>query len=164
MKGLLFTELLEMVEEDFGYSTANAIVLHSSLLSKGIYTSARKYHRNEMSVLFEQLQRQTKQPFEVLTKAFGRHLCKRILITYPQHTPYMNRVFAFIIKKASASVFEYLQGDAKTLTVLYNPMQKTTCITDGIIQGYLEHLQQLNRLEETVLQNGKHKFVLSLKS
>lgn len=159
MKGLLFTELLEMVEEDFGYSTANAIVLNAGLSSKGIYTSARTYHRNEMSLLFERLHHYTKLPFEELAKSFGRHLCKRMLIAYPQHIPYLNRVFAFITKKESSPVFEYLHCDGKTLTLLYHPLQKTDCLTDGVIHGYLEHLQQLNRIEETPLQNGKRKYV-----
>lgn len=164
MKGLLFTELLEMIEEEYGYNTANAVVLNAKLHSKGIYTSAKVYHRNEMAVLFEQLQRQTKLPFETLAKAFGRHLCKRVLISYPQQMPYFYRIFSSITKKGSLALFENFKDDNRTLTVVYDPAQKLTCVTEGIVQGYLEHLRHLNRVEETQTENGKRKFVLSLKS
>lgn len=162
MKGLLFTELLEMVEEDFGYNTASSIVVRSSLSSKGIYTTARTYHRNEMNVLFQQLHQQTKLPFDHLTQAFGRHLCKKMLIAYPQHRAYINRIFVFITKRKTVPVFEFLGADKKTLTILFAPQLKTNCVTEGVIQGYVGYLQLLNRAQESVLPDGRRKFVLSL--
>lgn len=161
MKGLLFTELLEMVEERFGYNTANAIVLQANLSSQGIYTAARSYHRNEMSGLFEELHRQTSLPFEQLAAAFGRHLCKRIVAAYPQHKAYVNRVFLHISKRSTTPVFAYRRTE-NNLTVLYNPVAKTTCLAEGVIKGYLERLQELSNTAETVLADGRREFVIAL--
>lgn len=162
MKGLLFTELMEMVEDDFGYNTANAIVLRSNLLSKGVYTTARSYHRREMSVLFEQLQQHTRLPFEQLASAFGRRLCQRMLASYPQHKAYMQRIFLLISKRSTTPVFDFLKADADSLTILYNPQAKTACLTEGMVKGYLEHLLEQSRIEEYVLHNGCRKFVVTL--
>lgn len=162
MKGLLFTELLEMVEEDFGYSTANAIVLGAPLSSGGVYTASRSYHRTEMSVLFEQLQRHTRLPAEHLSAAFGRHLGKRITQAYPQHKTYVHRIFTMIGKRCTTPVFQYVSTGPASLTVLYNPYAKTACLTDGLLKGYLDYLQGLSGVEETVFSDGRRKFVVTL--
>ena len=161
MKGLLFTELLEMVEEDFGYHTANAIVTNASLSSKGIYTASRRYHRAEMSRLFEQLQRQTRLSFDQLSTAFGRRLCKQILTTYPQQQAYIRRVFLRISRQSRTSVFEYSRYGTAGLAVVYDPSAGATCLTDGMIKGYLTCLQQQNKVLETTLPDGKRKFTLT---
>lgn len=162
MKGLLFTELLEMVEEDFGYSTANAMVLGANLSSGGVYTASRTYHRAEMSVLFEQLQGHTGLPFEQLSAAFGGHLCRRITQAYPQHKAYVNRIFAMISKRSGTPVFQYVSNGNGRLTVLYNPYAKAACLTDGLLKGYLHCLQQLSGVEETAFFDGRRKFVITL--
>lgn len=162
MKGLLFTELLEMVEEDFGYHTANDIVLRSNLSSGGIYTASRRYHRAEMSVLFEQLHQQTKVPFEQLSAAFGRRLCRRITQVYPQHKTYVNRIFAMISKRSTTPVFQYVSASGSSLTVLYHPQANAACLADGMIKGYLHCLQQMSSVEETIFADGRRKFVLTL--
>lgn len=162
MKGLLFTELLEMVEEDFGYNTANDIVLRSNLSSGGIYTASRSYHRAEMSVLFEQLHQQTMVPFEQLSAAFGRRLCQRIAQVYPQHKNYVNRIFTMISKRGATPVFQYVSTGEDSLTVLYNPQANTDCLTDGMIKGYLDCLRQVSNAGETIFSDGRRKFVVTL--
>lgn len=163
MKGLLFTELLEMVEEEYGYTVANAVVLNAELRSRGIYANARTYHWKELSLIMGHLHQQTKVPFDLLGQRFGRHLCKRILIAYPQHKNYINRIFALITKKAEVPVFRYIYSDDKSLTLLYNPKVRANCMTNSVIQGYLEHLQQLSRVTETILADGTKQYHLSLR-
>jgi hypothetical protein len=158
MKALLFTEFPEMVAEDFGYSTANAILLNAGLFSEGTYTSARTHHRNEMSILFWQQQKHTKPPFEVLAKSFGLHLCRQMLIAHAQQLGYPSRVLVLMARK-DLFPFEFLHCDGKTMAMIHHPEQRTECITDGIIRGRLEHLRYLNRVEETPWQNGQRKFV-----
>ena len=38
MKGIVFTEFLDMVEKEFGYETVDHIIENSELSSNGIYT------------------------------------------------------------------------------------------------------------------------------
>ena len=39
MKGIVFTEFLEMVEEKFDLETLDKIIINSKLPSEGVYTS-----------------------------------------------------------------------------------------------------------------------------
>ena len=48
MKGIVFTEFLEMVETKFGLETVDNIIENSDLKSEGIYTSVGTYDFNEM--------------------------------------------------------------------------------------------------------------------
>ncbi len=153
-----------MVEERFGYQTATLIVQKANLQSRGLYSHSRNYHRREMNCLFNELQQQTTLPFERLSEAFGRHLCHRVLTAYPHHRAYINRIFGLITKSSTKLVFRCVQADERSLTILFDPAVKQTCITDGIIRGYLAHLRQLNRVQETRLANGQHQFVISVKS
>ena len=55
MKGIIFREFLEMVEEQFGYKTVDTIIENSNLASKGIYTSVGTYPHQEMFSLVKEL-------------------------------------------------------------------------------------------------------------
>lgn len=162
MKGLLFTELLGMAQEDFGYNTASFVQLRSGHTSKIVYADNHTYRRTEMIQLFEQLQQHTKLPAEQLAAAFGRRLCRRITQVCPQHKAYVNRIFYVLSRSGATPVFEYLQTDGNSLIVLYNPYAKTICLTDGMIKGYLDYLQELSPVEETIFSNGRRKFVITL--
>ena len=60
MKGIIFTEFLEMVEEKFGYEVVDEIISKSELKSNGIYTSVGTYAREEMMVLVDHLHLKTR--------------------------------------------------------------------------------------------------------
>ena len=163
MKGLLLTELLEMVEEEYGYTVANTLALNADLHSRGVYSHTRAYHWHELNNMMGHLHRQTRVPFDLLAQNFGRHLCKRILIAYPQQKKYINRLFAMITKKSEAPVFRYVRSDDKSLTLLYNPEVSTYCFSNSVIKGYLDHLRQLSRVSETSLPDGTKQIYLSLR-
>jgi len=55
MKGIVFTEFLEMVEETFGLETVDYIIYKSELKSEGIYTSVGTYDFFEMLILISNL-------------------------------------------------------------------------------------------------------------
>jgi hypothetical protein len=44
MKGIVFTEFLEMVEQEFGYNMVDEMIENTDLDSKGVYTSIVIYH------------------------------------------------------------------------------------------------------------------------
>ena len=48
MKGIVFTEFLELVEDKFGLETVDEIIQKSDLESNGIYTSIGTYKFSEM--------------------------------------------------------------------------------------------------------------------
>jgi|TARA_B110000908_G_scaffold27527_1_gene32300 hypothetical protein len=48
MKGIIFTEFLDLVEEKFGLGMVDKIIYQSNLASEGIYTSIGTYNFSEM--------------------------------------------------------------------------------------------------------------------
>ena len=55
MKGIVFTEFLEMVEQKFGLEVLDQIIIESNLASGGIYTSVGTYDFIEMQSLIVKL-------------------------------------------------------------------------------------------------------------
>ena len=84
MKGLVFVEFLEMVEEMFSPDIAQDIVDAAGLPSGGAYTSLGTYDHQEIVGLVTQLSRVTGQPASSLVRAFGEHLFERLFELYPQ--------------------------------------------------------------------------------
>ena len=84
MKGVVFTELLELVEEKFGDEIADQIIEESDLPSGGAYTAVGTYDHQEIFQLVTQLSAKTNAPVPTLVKAFGQHLFGRFYAGYPQ--------------------------------------------------------------------------------
>ncbi|MEL6650826.1 MAG: heme NO-binding domain-containing protein, partial [Bacteroidota bacterium] len=82
MKGIVFTEFLEMVEDSFGFETADNIVSQADLASGGVYTAVGTYPSLEMVSLVSELSSETEISISDLLKAFGRHLFGRFVAAY----------------------------------------------------------------------------------
>jgi len=82
MKGVVFTEFLEMVESKYGLGTVDQIIEESTLKSKGIYTSIGTYDSNEIFQLMDKLSQRTSIPSEELFYEFGTHFFNYIVKTY----------------------------------------------------------------------------------
>lgn len=71
MKGLIFTELLEMVETKYGLETLEYIIDKSNLKSNGVYTSIGNYDYLELKSLLQNLSETTDIPLDDLLKVYG---------------------------------------------------------------------------------------------
>lgn len=71
MKGIVFTEFLEMVEEKFGIETLDYIIYNQELKSKGIYTTVGTYDFVEMLILISNLSEKVKIPIQDLIYEYG---------------------------------------------------------------------------------------------
>ena len=78
MKGIVFTEFLEMVEDKFGSETADDIIESANLPSGGAYTSVGTYHHEEILSLVSRLSVVSSIEVPTLVKAFGQFLFKRL--------------------------------------------------------------------------------------
>ena len=55
MKGIVFTELIEMIENEFSFKIADDIIQRSNLKSKGVYSSIGTYDHQEIFILVKEL-------------------------------------------------------------------------------------------------------------
>lgn len=82
MKGIVFTEFLELVEEKFGLETVDLIIEKSNLESEGVYTAIGTYEFSEMLQLLIHLSEQTGISIDKLLLTYGEHFFNVIEKSY----------------------------------------------------------------------------------
>ena len=83
MKGIVFTEFLELVEDKFGLEVVDEIIEKSNLPSKGVYTSVGTYEFSEMLSLLQHLSEHTKLSIDKLLLVYGEHFFSVLYSSYP---------------------------------------------------------------------------------
>nr|WP_136250252.1 heme NO-binding domain-containing protein [Ningiella ruwaisensis] len=74
MKGLVFTEFMEMVESKFDMDMVDTLIDNTSPASGGCYTAVGSYDFQELENMLIELSRQTGLGRAQLMETFGRHL------------------------------------------------------------------------------------------
>lgn len=83
MKGIIFTEFLELVEAKFGLVMVDKIINQSELDSGGAYTSVGTYEFNEMLQLISNLSNNTDISVDDLLLVYSEHLFKALITAHP---------------------------------------------------------------------------------
>ncbi|WP_028375669.1 heme NO-binding domain-containing protein [Leeuwenhoekiella sp. MAR_2009_132] len=83
MKGVVFTEFLELVEIKFGMQMVDDIITASDLESGGAYTAVGTYKFGEMVSLLTQLSNRTQLSIDDLLYTYAQHFFTVIKSSYP---------------------------------------------------------------------------------
>jgi hypothetical protein len=83
MKGIVFTEFLDLVENKFGLEMVDTIISQSKLPSEGIYTSIGTYRFSEMLSLLKNLSAHTNISIDNLLLVYGEHFFSVVEKSYP---------------------------------------------------------------------------------
>ncbi|MDB4297727.1 heme NO-binding domain-containing protein, partial [Flavobacteriaceae bacterium] len=83
MKGIIFTEFLELVEEKFGLEMVDTIIENSNLKSEGAYTAVGTYEFSEMLQLITHLSENTALAIDDLLMVYAEHLFKALIGMHP---------------------------------------------------------------------------------
>lgn len=110
MKGMVFTEFIEMVEDVFSPEMADDIIEAADLPSGGAYTAIGTYDHEEMLALVHQLSERTGMSVSALVQAFGRYLFGRFYILYPEMFAEITSVFDFL-----KNIEEYIHVEVRKL-------------------------------------------------
>jgi hypothetical protein len=155
MKGIIFTEFLDMVEKKFSIETVDQIIESSSLASGGSYTSVGTYPHTEMAELVINLGKETGIPVKDLLIAFGNYLFNRLTILYPNFVVFENGLLFFLesienhihieVRKlysdADLPTFRVVEKSTKKLTIIYNSSKGLTYFAIGLIKETLNHFK-----------------------
>lgn len=153
MKGIVFTEFMDMVESTFGYETVDQIIDDSNLESNGIYTAVGTYDHAEIVALLTNLSKRTKVDPQVLLKQFGGYLFNTFLRTYPQFFADSKNSIEFLQSIDNYIHVEVLKlyPDAKlpsfnsevqedgSLVMTYYSERKMSALAAGLIEKSIEH-------------------------
>jgi hypothetical protein len=149
MKGVVFTELLEMVEEKFSLATAQGIVDDSAPASGGAYTAVGTYPVGEMVDLVAALSRRTGLPVPALLQAFGEYLAGRFARKFShffaEHTStldfvahvedYIHVEVRKLYPDAELPHFDIQERAPGRLTLLYRSPRCMADLAEGLIRG-----------------------------
>ena len=155
MKGIVFTEFLDLVEKKFGYEVVDQIIVDSNLKSNGVYTAVGTYPHSEIVALLVNLSEKVEIAPEVLLKEFGKYLFDTFLKTYPQFFNIANNSFEFlhsIDKHIHVEVLK-LYPDAAlpkfeshdengVMTMIYKSERKMSGLAEGLIERSIAHFNE----------------------
>ncbi len=178
MKGIVFTEFTEMVEERFGPETLEHMIANANLPNGGAYTAVGAYHHGEIVRMVEQLSALSGVEGRQLRQAFGEHLFQRLAAGHPQFLLGVTCTFAFL-----ASVGPHIHVEVRKLyphaelptidsrmlgparmELTYRSARPFGDLAEGLIRGCIRHFGEpidLEREDLPVSTGQNVRFTLS---
>jgi hypothetical protein len=177
MKGVIFTEFLEMVEDRFSPEVVDDIIEASDLISGGAYTTIGTYDHNELLQLVDHLSIETNLPVPALVRAFGEYLFPQFAKSYPQifpedmtTLPFLQKIEGYIhveVQKlypdAELPTFEYHDATNDFLIMVYSSSRPLADLAEGLITGCMTYFDEAFDVQrENIADDGTSaRFTLS---
>lgn len=153
MKGLIFTEFLEMVEEKFGWEIVDAIIVENKLESEGAYTAVGTYDHEELIKMVHSLSQKTGISVTELLQTAGMHLFVQLYKQHPTFFDVDNGTFEFLervdqhihveVRKlysgAELPRFFYEKPSPNKLIMTYESERPLADIAVGMLAGAVNH-------------------------
>lgn len=168
MKGMVFTEFMEMVESRFSADMLDDIIDDADLPHGGAYTSVGTYDHQEMVRLVVALSQRLGVPVPDLIRAFGNHLFQRFHVLYPHFFEGMSNVLDFLSTIEDVIHVEVLKlyPDAQlprfectrlgsSLEMIYHSPRHFDDLALGLIEGAIAHWGGAYTVSREVMPEGK---------
>ena len=153
MKGIVFTEFLEMVEARFSADMVDDIIEDAELASGGAYTSVGTYPHEEMVALVSALSQRSGVGVAELLRAYGAHLFGCFVRGYPAFFAGISDALSFLagiedvihaeVRKlypdAELPRFVVEQRDAQRLVLVYESGRHFEDLAEGLMRGCIAH-------------------------
>lgn len=172
MKGVVFTEFLEMVEKKFGDDMVDELIEENEdkLTGGGAYTAIGTYPFEELVALVVSLHHHTSIPISDLIYTFGRYLCGTFVRSYSLFFDAAQNTFDFLesienyihveVRKlypdAELPSFATQRIGTRQLEMVYTSERAMGDLARGLIDGTSEHFGEQVAVEYTnVSGDGK---------
>ena len=153
MKGIVFTEFIELVEEAFSIDMVDDILDDCDLDSGGAYTSVGLYDYNEMVQLVSALSKRSDTSVADLLHVFGKHLIKKFSTNFSEMFEGATDAFAFLegvdnhvhveVRKlypdAELPQLGTERPDAHTLLMRYRSNRPFAELAYGLMSGAIDY-------------------------
>lgn len=176
MKGIVFTEFLDLVEDRFGLETVDEIIEKSNLPSKGAYTSIGTYEFSEMISLISNLSEKTQLSVDELLYVYGLHFFgvlereyPKILSKYEDPMSLLSSVESHIhveVRKiypdAELPRFEMVEKTNNSITLIYYSSRSMYAFARALMEKTFEHYGSSATISYEKLKNdgSEVKFVV----
>tara|TARA_B100000809_G_scaffold169704_1_gene167083 strand:- start:32477 stop:33019 length:543 start_codon:yes stop_codon:yes gene_type:complete len=169
MKGIVFTEFLELVEEKFGLEMVDEIIQQSDLNSGGIYTSIGTYNFSEMLSLLNSLSANTDISIDNLLLVYAEHFFSVIEKNYPailakysdpieMISSIENHIHVEVRKiyhDAELPTFEVIEKSENSLVMIYKSSRAMHHFGLGLMNKTFEHFNATAKINlEKINEDG----------
>lgn len=176
MKGIVFTEFLDLVEDKFGLETVDEIIEKSDLKTDGVYTSIGTYAFSDMLQLLQNLSQKTKITIDELLLIYGEHFFSVLEKSYPKLlgtykdpiemiSSIENHIHVEVRKiypDAELPTFEVIEKKENSLVMIYRSSRAMHHFGLGLMNKTFEHFNSTASIQlEKVKENGTEvKFII----
>ena len=165
MKGIIFTEFVEMVESRFDPQMADRIIQAAHVPSGGAYTAVGTYDHGEMWSLVAELSKATEISAPELLRDFGQYLFGRFVLSHPRLFQGVRSSFDFLesldsmihreVRKlypdAEVPHFDVLERTHTRMVLLYESARHFADLAEGLMHGCGAHFgERLTIARETL--------------
>ena len=168
MKGIVFTEFMELVEQQFGMDTLDDIIEAANLPNDGAYTATGTYDHQEIVQLVMLLSQKTGVAVPELLHAFGKFLFGRFAQNYgvffdgiSDARTFLSRIEGVIhveVRKlypgAELPRFEHRTLDDGSFQIDYFSARHFEDLAHGLIEGCCEHFNEAGTLDRDPIEDG----------
>ncbi len=177
MKGIVFTEFLDLVEDKFGLETVDEIIEKSDLKTDGVYTSIGTYAFSDMLQLLQNLSKKTKITIDELLLIYGEHFFSVLEKSYPELlatykdpiemiSSIENHIHVEVRKiypDAELPTFEVIEKKENSLVMIYRSSRAMHHFGLGLMNKTFEHFNSTASIQlEKVKENGTEvKFIIN---
>lgn len=172
MKGVVYTNLADMVESNYGLAMWQNILDTAKPASGGVYVATAQYPDEELVALVTAASELLDMPAPTLVRRFGQFLWQYFEANYSQFVTAHNNLFDFLVSvdsvihtevkklypNASTPDFQYDRAAPDQLIMYYRSPRKLCHLSVGLIEAAANYFQTIIRIEHPVCmhENADH--------
>lgn len=178
MKGVVFTEFMDLVQDNFGMQVADSVVTKGCPFHQNGFTAVGTYDHEHLIKMVGHLSDEVEVGADDLVHAFGRHLFASFSRDNPQYVDGINSTFDLLLKvehvihvevrklnpEAELPQFRFPPAEEGCMNIEYISSRPFAGLCHGLIEASIEHFQEDLEITRTDLEGepGTHA-VFSLK-
>ncbi len=181
MKGVIFTEFLELVETGFGMETADQVITRGCPFQSSGFTSVGSYDHRDLISMVNELSKLSSTPSGQLVHTFGKHMFGKFLANHPAAFERVSSTFELLLSveevihvevkklnpEAELPSFSFPEVNEGEMQVVYKSTRPFADLAHGLIEASVEHFGEDIAIARKDLEGepGTHAlFTLSLRS
>jgi hypothetical protein len=175
MKGMVFTELIEYVEENLGFEISDKMIDNADLPNNGVFTQAGNYPHEYLVSMVVALSQATGVEADKLVYIFGEYMFERILKIQPSFVNEYSSSIDFIavvdemvhveVKKlypdADLPRFIVESKDENSIVIIYQSEKRLEAFAKGLMQGCAKHFNQTLEITSEQLSESPYQVKLT---
>lgn len=176
MKGIIFTEFLEMLEERNGAQSVNKIIENSNSSVDGAYTSVGNYDHKELISLLKSASKETGVESKMLLFMYGQYLFLKFVEYYPVFFESIDHPFDFLesvdnhvhveVRKlypnAELPQFISKRTENNVLEMLYVSNRRMEDFAHGLIDQCLKHFVKKGQIRMKGVSDDSIQFIIEI--